>query len=112
MVYAGFDGREIVKALRSMGYRPSGREGSHVKLRYESPNTDEVRVVTVPLTDSDQISQNTPVDRRPVRGGGLRGVVRVDRRSSMSRDLSLDEFEERVDEIIERERDVLDRLDD
>jgi predicted RNA binding protein YcfA (HicA-like mRNA interferase family) len=59
MVYASFDGREIVKALRSMGYRPVGREGSHVKLRYDHPETDEVRVVTVPLTDSDQISQDT-----------------------------------------------------
>jgi len=59
MVYAGFDGREIVTVLRSMGYRPIDREGSHVKLRYESPDTDEVRIVSVPLTDSDQISQDT-----------------------------------------------------
>ncbi|WP_123622380.1 type II toxin-antitoxin system HicA family toxin [Halorubrum sp. CSM-61] len=59
MVYASFDGREIVKALRSMGYRPAGREGSHVKLRYESSDTDEVRIVSVPMTDSDQISQDT-----------------------------------------------------
>lgn len=59
MVYADFDGREIVKALRAMRYRPVGREGSHVKLRYEHPDTDEVRIVTVPLTDSDQISQAT-----------------------------------------------------
>jgi predicted RNA binding protein YcfA (HicA-like mRNA interferase family) len=42
-----------------MRYRPIGREGSHVKLRYEHPETDEVRVVSVPLTDSDQISQDT-----------------------------------------------------
>jgi len=59
MVYASFDGREIVKVLRSMGYQPVGREGSHVKLRYESSDGDEVRVVSVPLTDSDQISQDT-----------------------------------------------------
>lgn len=56
MVYANFDGGEIVKALRSMRYQPVGREGSHVKLRYEHPESDEVRVVSVPLTDSDQIS--------------------------------------------------------
>jgi hypothetical protein len=30
-----------------------------VKLRYEHPESDEVRVVSVPLTDSDQISQDT-----------------------------------------------------
>jgi len=59
MVYANFDGREIVKALRSMRYQPVGREGSHVKLQYDHPETDEVRVVSVPLTDSDQISQDT-----------------------------------------------------
>jgi len=59
MVYANFDGGEIVKALRSMRYQPVGREGSHVKLRYEHPESDEVRVVSVPLTDSDQISQDT-----------------------------------------------------
>lgn len=59
MGYANFDGREIVTALRTMRYRPVSRAGSHVKLRYENPETDEVRVVTVPLTDSDQISQDT-----------------------------------------------------
>lgn len=59
MVYASFDGREIVKALCSMRYRPVGREGSHVKLRYEHPETDEVRVVSVPLTGSNHISQDT-----------------------------------------------------
>ncbi|GAB3705919.1 type II toxin-antitoxin system HicA family toxin [Halorubrum pallidum] len=59
MVYANFAGREIVKALRAMRYRPVGREGSHVKLRYEHPETDEIRVVSVPLTDSDHISQDT-----------------------------------------------------
>ncbi|WP_094583546.1 type II toxin-antitoxin system HicA family toxin [Halorubrum ezzemoulense] len=42
-----------------MRYQPVGREGSHVKLRYEHPESDEVRVVSVPPTDSDQISQDT-----------------------------------------------------
>ncbi|OYR73744.1 type II toxin-antitoxin system HicA family toxin [Halorubrum ezzemoulense] len=59
MVYANFDDREIMKALRSMRYQPVGREGSHVKPRYEHPESDEVRVVSVPPTDSDQISQDT-----------------------------------------------------
>jgi predicted RNA binding protein YcfA (HicA-like mRNA interferase family) len=59
VVYADFSGREMVKALRKMGYRPVRRGGSHVKLRYEHPETDEVRVVTVPLTDADHISQDT-----------------------------------------------------
>jgi predicted RNA binding protein YcfA (HicA-like mRNA interferase family) len=59
MVYADFSGREMVKALRSKRFRPVGRTGSHVKLRYEHPETREVRVVTVPLTDADHISQAT-----------------------------------------------------
>jgi len=59
MPYAGFSGREIVKALRKMGYRPVGRQGSHVKLRYENNDTGEVRNVTVPLSSADEISQDT-----------------------------------------------------
>jgi predicted RNA binding protein YcfA (HicA-like mRNA interferase family) len=47
-----FSGRDIVKVLRSFGYRPVDHTGSHVKLRYEHPtNDDDVRVVTVPLHD-------------------------------------------------------------
>ncbi|WP_202935130.1 type II toxin-antitoxin system HicA family toxin [Halorussus amylolyticus] len=49
----------MVKALRSKRYKPVGRTGSHVKLRYEHPDTGAVRIVTVPLTDSDRISQDT-----------------------------------------------------
>jgi predicted RNA binding protein YcfA (HicA-like mRNA interferase family) len=59
MVYADFSGREIVRALRSNGFKPVSRTGSHVKLRYEHPETGEVRVVAVPLTDADHISQDT-----------------------------------------------------
>lgn len=59
MAYADFSGREIIKALRSKKYKPVDRTGSHVKLRYEHPETDEIRIVTVPLTDADQISQAT-----------------------------------------------------
>jgi predicted RNA binding protein YcfA (HicA-like mRNA interferase family) len=59
MPYADFSGRELVKALRQMGYHPVGRKGSHVKLRYENAETGEVRNVTVPLKPADQISQDT-----------------------------------------------------
>ncbi len=59
MVYADFSGREIVRAPRSKKYKPVSRTGSHVKLRYEHPDTGEVRVVSVPLKDSDRISQDT-----------------------------------------------------
>ena len=55
MGYASFNGREMGTVLRSTGYRPIDREGSHVTLRYESPDTDEVRIVSVPLTDSDRL---------------------------------------------------------
>jgi len=46
-----FSGRDVVNVLRSFGYRPVGRAGSHVRLRYENPDTDDVRLVTVPLHD-------------------------------------------------------------
>lgn len=59
MVRPDFSGREIVKALRSNNYKPVARRGSHVKLRYEHPDTDEDRIVTVPLTDADSISTET-----------------------------------------------------
>jgi predicted RNA binding protein YcfA (HicA-like mRNA interferase family) len=59
MVCADFSGRELVRTLCSKNYRPVGRTGSHVKLRYEHPETGEVRVVTVPLKDADQMSQDT-----------------------------------------------------
>ena len=59
MAYADVSGREIISALRKHGFRPVSRTGSHVKLRYEHPRTEEVRVVTVPLVDADSISQDT-----------------------------------------------------
>jgi len=46
-----FSGRDVVKVLRSFGYRPVGRTGSHVKLRYDHPTADETRLVTVPMHD-------------------------------------------------------------
>ncbi|EMA04672.1 type II toxin-antitoxin system HicA family toxin [Haloferax denitrificans] len=43
-----YSGREVVKALRKMRYRPAGRTGSHVRLVYEHPD-GETRRVTVPM---------------------------------------------------------------
>ena len=37
--------------LRAYRYEPVGRTGSHVQLRYEHPDTGEVRSVTVPMYD-------------------------------------------------------------
>lgn len=54
-----FSGRDIVKALRKKRFKPGGRTGSHVKLRHEHPETDEVRIVSVPMKDGDRISQDT-----------------------------------------------------
>lgn len=44
-----FTATEVVKALTKMGYVPADRTGSHVKLRYVHPETEEVRNVTVPM---------------------------------------------------------------
>jgi len=49
MVRTRFTGREVASVLTGHGYRPVDRTGSHLKLRWESPDTDEVRVVTVPM---------------------------------------------------------------
>ena len=49
MVRTTFSGREIITVLRSFGYVPISRSGSHVRLRYEHPETGEVRNVDVPL---------------------------------------------------------------
>lgn len=44
-----FSGRDIVKVLRRHQFQPVGRTGSHVQLRYDNPERDEVRNVTVPM---------------------------------------------------------------
>lgn len=59
MVRTAFSGQEIAKALRNHGYRPVGRTGSHLRLRWESPDTDEVRLVTVPMVGKDEIPTGT-----------------------------------------------------
>ncbi|MFC6722314.1 type II toxin-antitoxin system HicA family toxin [Halobacteriaceae archaeon SHR40] len=49
MVRTTFSGREIISVLREFGYRPVSRTGSHVRLRYEHPETGEIRNVDVPM---------------------------------------------------------------
>lgn len=44
-----FTGEEVAKVLINMGYTPVDRTGSHLKLRYKHPKTDEARNVTIPL---------------------------------------------------------------
>jgi predicted RNA binding protein YcfA (HicA-like mRNA interferase family) len=59
MVRTTFSGREIAKVLRNYGYRKAGRTGSHLKLRWESPDTDEVRIVSIPMKSEDEIPTGT-----------------------------------------------------
>lgn len=59
MVRTSFSGREIAKVLADHGFVPVDRTGSHLKLRWESPNTHEVRVVSVPMKDADGIPRGT-----------------------------------------------------
>jgi predicted RNA binding protein YcfA (HicA-like mRNA interferase family) len=54
-----FSGREIAKVLRNHNYKPTCRTGSHLQLRWESPDTDEVRVMTVPMKGEDEIPTGT-----------------------------------------------------
>ena len=52
MVRKSFSGLEVVKALVSWGFVPTGGNGSHRVLRYQHPeNPDDVRDVVVPLHD-------------------------------------------------------------
>mgnify|MGYP000283048035 FL=1 len=55
MVRTTFSGREIISVLRSFGYVPVSWSGSHVRLRYENPDTGEVRNVDVPMHDEVKI---------------------------------------------------------
>lgn len=43
--------RAVIKTLVNHGFVPVGGKGSHTTLRYENPETGEVRVVTVPQAD-------------------------------------------------------------
>ncbi|WP_097010205.1 type II toxin-antitoxin system HicA family toxin [Natronoarchaeum philippinense] len=46
-----YSGREIIKALGNWGYKRVRQRGDHVILKYQDPNTGEIRTVTVPLHD-------------------------------------------------------------
>ena len=50
-----FSGREIVGVLIDFGYYPVSRRESHVRLRYQHPETGEVRLVDVPQHDEVKI---------------------------------------------------------
>lgn len=54
-----FSGREVATVLRNHGYRVVDRTGSHLKLRWESLDTGEVRTVTVPMKSEDEIPTGT-----------------------------------------------------
>ena len=51
MVRTVFSGQEVISVLTNFGYVPQSHRGSHVRLRYENPDTGEVRNVDVPLHD-------------------------------------------------------------
>ena len=59
MVWTSFSGQEITKVLNNHGYQRQGQRGSHLKLRYQNPDTGEVRVVTVPMKSEDKIPTGT-----------------------------------------------------
>lgn len=55
MVRTTFSGREVISVLTDFGYVPVSRTGSHVRLWYENDDTDEVRLVDVPMHDELRI---------------------------------------------------------
>ena len=46
-----YSGEDVIRALSKWRFRKVDQTGSHVKLRYRHPDTDEVRTVVVPLHD-------------------------------------------------------------
>ena len=54
-----FSGEEIAKVLQKHGFETVRQRGSHLILRYENPDTDEVRVVTIPMHSRDKIPTGT-----------------------------------------------------
>lgn len=52
-----FSGEAVAAVLIDNGYYPVDRTGSHLKLRYENPQTGEIRNVTVPM--HEEISTGT-----------------------------------------------------
>jgi len=59
VVRISFSGREIASILRGHCFRPVRRTGSHLKLRYRHPETDQIRVVPVPMGPADDIPTGT-----------------------------------------------------
>lgn len=59
MARTNFSGRDIASVLLKYGFERAGRTGSHLKLRYESPDTNEVRIVTIPMKSEDKIPTGT-----------------------------------------------------
>lgn len=51
MVRTTFSSTDVIKTLAKHGFVPVGGKGSHTTLRYENPDTGEVRTVTVPQGD-------------------------------------------------------------
>lgn len=51
MTRGTYSGEDIIKALGKWHFRRVDQTGSHVKLEYVDPNTDEKRHVIVPLHD-------------------------------------------------------------
>jgi predicted RNA binding protein YcfA (HicA-like mRNA interferase family) len=59
VVRTSFTAREVATALQRHGFVPVDRTGSHLKLRYEHPTTDEVRVVSIPMHGSSDLPVGT-----------------------------------------------------
>jgi predicted RNA binding protein YcfA (HicA-like mRNA interferase family) len=91
MVRTSFSGQEIASVLTSHGYHPVDRTGSHLKLRYEHPDTGEIRVVTVPMKSADRIPtgtlQSTPTSaERKTSTRGVGGSMRTAEPAAMTTD--------------------------
>lgn len=57
-----FSGREIISILTDFGYAPVHREGSHIRLRYETTDTGVVRLVDILMNDEIPIGTVRSID--------------------------------------------------
>lgn len=51
MARTTFSGREVIEVLTSFGWHVTSAKGSHRRLKYENPDTGEIRIVDVPMHD-------------------------------------------------------------
>jgi len=75
MVRTTFSGREVISVLTGFGFVPQSHRGSHVRLRYENPDTGDVRSSTSRSTTKSRSAQCVRSQRSVARTSSGTGVT-------------------------------------